>query len=91
MRVGTLTIGQSPRNDIIPDLKEILGKEVELIEKGALDGLSGEEINELSPKPGDYPLVTRLKDGIEVKVGKKYISSRGCGGALESLRKLKLS
>jgi protein AroM len=76
MRVGTLTIGQSPRNDIIPDLKEILGKEAKLIEKGALDGLSGEEIKELYPKPSDFPLITRMKDGREAKVGKKYIIPR---------------
>ena len=33
-----LTIGQSPRDDILPGVKEILGKGVEIVEAGALDG-----------------------------------------------------
>ena len=39
-KIGMLTIGQSPRNDILPGLKEILGKNVEIVEAGALDGLT---------------------------------------------------
>ena len=39
-KIGMLTIGQSPRDDILPGLKEILGKNVEIVEAGALDGKS---------------------------------------------------
>ncbi len=36
--IGTVTIGQSPRVDLIPELRAILGEEVQIIEAGALDG-----------------------------------------------------
>ncbi len=36
-KIGMLTIGQSPRDDIIPPLKEILGPDHEILEAGALD------------------------------------------------------
>jgi len=47
-RLGAVTIGQSPRTDIIPDLRTVLGAEVEIVEAGALDGLSPEEIRTLA-------------------------------------------
>ena len=43
-KIGMLTIGQSPRDDILPGLKEIFGKNVEIVEAGALDGLTLEEV-----------------------------------------------
>jgi len=43
-RVGMITVGQSPRDDIIPSMSPVLGSNIEVIEKGALDRLSGEEI-----------------------------------------------
>ena len=39
--IGMLTIGQTPRDDITPMFKEILGPDYEIIEAGALDGTSG--------------------------------------------------
>ena len=68
LRVGTVTIGQAPRTDVTPDLMKILGAEVELIEAGALDGLSSEQIAAMAPRPGDYVLVTRMADGTSVKI-----------------------
>jgi protein AroM len=73
MRVGTLTIGQSPRSDVIPHLRDILGPEVEIVEKGALDGLNLEEVREFSPRPNDYILVTRMRDGTEVKIAEERV------------------
>ena len=73
MRVGTLTIGQSPRSDVIPHLRDILGPEVEIVEKGALDGLNLEEVRKFSPRPNDYILVTRMRDGTEVKIAEERV------------------
>jgi len=45
--VGLITIGQSPRPDVVPDMAEIIGPGVEIREAGALDGLrrsSGGEV-----------------------------------------------
>jgi hypothetical protein len=38
--VGLVTIGQSPRPDVVPDMVEIIGPGVEIREAGALDGLA---------------------------------------------------
>lgn len=35
MKVGILTIGQSPRVDVIPEIRDVLGPDVEIVEKGA--------------------------------------------------------
>jgi protein AroM len=50
-----------------------LGREVRIVEKGALDGLTRPEILRLRPEPGDFPLATRLRDGSPVVVGKRTI------------------
>jgi protein AroM len=43
-RVGLVTIGQSPRVDVVPEIKEVLRDvEVEVVECGALDKLSKDE------------------------------------------------
>ena len=38
-KVGLITVGQSPRSDVVPDMAAILGGDVEILEAGALDGL----------------------------------------------------
>jgi protein AroM len=57
-------------------MKKMLGAEVELIEKGVLDGLTRKEIDQFAPATGDYMLVTKMKDGTSVRVAKKRIFPR---------------
>lgn len=85
MRVGFVTIGQSPRVDIMSEVKPMLGPNVEVLECGALDGLSSGEISELAPRAGDYVLVTRLRDGTPVRLSRDRIVGRmqGCIDKLE--------
>ncbi len=71
--VGFVTIGQTPRDDVTPDIRSVLGPEVGIVERGALDGLSPDEIEALRPGAGDFPLITRLRDGSAAVVGKKKI------------------
>ena len=68
-KVGLITVGQSPRSDVVPDMAAILG-DVEILEVGALDGLSREQIVRLEPGGDDEIIVTRLADGSPVFVGK---------------------
>ena len=75
-RLGAVTIGQSPRTDIIPELRTVLGAEIEIVEAGALDGLAPEEIRALAPVGGDTVLVTRLRDGSGVRVGHQHVVPR---------------
>ena len=48
-KVGLITVGQAPRSDVVPDMAAILGGDVEIVEAGALDGLSREQIAPLAP------------------------------------------
>ncbi len=75
-KIGMITIGQSPRIDIIPEMKEILGPNVEILEAGALDGMTLEEVEKFQPKANDYVLCTRMSDGTEVVVAKRFIVPR---------------
>jgi protein AroM len=71
--VGLVTIGQSPRSDVVPDMAAILGPGVDICEAGALDGLQRSQIDALAPTGDDEILVTRLADGSSVFVGKQKI------------------
>ena len=74
--VGMITIGQAPRDDVVPEMEKILGPEVRIVQAGALDGLSGAEIAALAPGPGQFPLITRLLDGTSVVIAKESIIPR---------------
>ena len=71
--IGMITIGQSPRVDIVPFMSEILGPDIRVIEKGALDGLSEDTIASFAPEENAVRLCTRLTDGRQVVVGKEHI------------------
>jgi len=75
-KIGMITIGQSPRIDVVPEMREVLGTDVEILEAGALDGLSLEEVKRFYPKGRDYILCTRMSDGTEVVVAKRFIIPR---------------
>lgn len=62
-RLGIVTIGQSPRTDLVPEMMRHLPG-VEPVERGALDGMSPERIAALAPKSsGARVLTSRLADG----------------------------
>lgn len=67
-------MGQSPRLDVVPEIRDVLGNSsIEIIECGALDKLSKEEIAELTPREGEHVLVTRLRDGSEVRISREKV------------------
>ncbi len=68
-----LTIGQSPRDDVLPILIKILGEGIEIIQAGALDGKTKEDLESIEFKEDAYVLVSRLRDGAEVKMTKDYV------------------
>ncbi len=75
--VGAITIGQTPRDDIVGELQAVLGAGVSIRQAGALDGLSRAEIDALAPAPGDDDaLIARLSAGGEVLLAKKKIVPR---------------
>jgi len=61
--LGLVTIGQSPRDDIMSQMLPLLPAGLDIRQVGALDGLTCEQIAGLAPGPADYVLHTRLQDG----------------------------
>jgi protein AroM len=75
-RIGLITIGQSPRDDIVPDMVAQLGRDVEVIQAGALDGLSLAEVLTLAPQGDEAWAVSRMRDGQEVRLAKRELDPR---------------
>ena len=75
-RLAFVTIGQSPRDDLMPALLAQVGDGIEPVEHGALDGLDDQAIAAMAPAPGEPRLVTRLSDGREVVIGKTRTQAR---------------
>ena len=68
--LGLVTIGQSPRNDVLPQMLPHLPADIAIRQAGALDGLANNAIAKLVPGLDDYVLHTRLRDGRAVTVGR---------------------
>ena len=75
VRVGLLTIGQSPREDITTEIRPLFLPHIEIVEAGLLDNLSPAEIEQLHPEYEETPLVSRLRDGSQVRLSEQKISA----------------
>jgi len=75
-RVGFVTIGQSPRDDIVPEMLAWVRMPVEASEFGALDALRLDEIAQLAPEGDEPRLVSRLRDGSEVVASRARLHER---------------
>ena len=69
MRLACITIGQAPRTDMVPEMRDWLPN-IDVVEYGALDELDGEQIAAIAPDPTDEYLTTRLRDGSSVIIGR---------------------
>ncbi len=77
MKIGAITVGQSPRTDLMPDMEKIFIDSIEVIQMGGLDGLTREEIEAFKPVgPDDHVLVSRLCDGTSVTFGESHVLPR---------------
>jgi protein AroM len=74
--IGAVTIGQTPRDDIVPHLEATLGERYEILQVGAMDGLSEEEIQAQSETSSGALLVTRLRGGAEIRIKEGFVSPR---------------
>jgi len=52
-KLGIITVGQSPRSDIVAEMAPFFGKDIDIIERGALDGLSMTQIREFFSRKQD--------------------------------------
>ena len=61
--IGFATIGQTPRDDLVPYLVGRLGRSVEVLQGGVLDDLEPSEMAALDRGGEGLHMVTRLRDG----------------------------
>ena len=83
--LGTLTIGQAPRPDVVPIIERHVPAAVRRIHRGVLDGLSHAKIAaRYGSETGEPALVTRLQDGSVVELSR----ARMRGGVQHALTAL---
>ncbi len=82
--LGLVTIGQTPRTDLVPRLSSYWPG-VQVLEAGALDGLTPGQVRDVPIRPGDERLTSRLADGSSVAFGRDLILDRlqGCIDGVE--------
>lgn len=73
--IGVLYIGQAPRPELVAELQTVMGDKFQVIEAGALDGLTLDEVMLLAPEPGDEVLVTKMTDGTVIRVAEKHVTA----------------
>jgi protein AroM len=72
-----ITIGESPRPDILEEMRPWWDQgSIDIEERGALDGLTREEIARVAPRETDERLVSRLRDGSEVLLEAEWTHHR---------------
>lgn len=71
--LGILTLGQTPREDILPTFKAVLGPKVNYLQAGALDTLSLQELEVMRPAAENTGIETRLLSGASILVRKDLL------------------
>ena len=73
-RLAAITIGQSPRADMTRDMFARLPGDLEVVEYGALDPYSAQEVQRLfAPGKDDEVLVSRMRDGAQVRLAEQKL------------------
>lgn len=72
-RVLFLTVGRTPRIDLLPEILEILDMDLDVVERGVLDDLTPDEIDEMLARPGEDALCTLLSENIRVVLSKAAV------------------
>ncbi|MFT9819352.1 AroM family protein [Lysinibacillus sp. NPDC056185] len=72
-KVGFLTIGQSPRLDITPTFKEIFHKDIEIVERGALDSLNEAQLLSVIVRNEKNICASRLRDGRSIILSRRKL------------------
>jgi len=75
-RVMFVSVGQTPRSDLIGEMLCNLDIPIEALELGALDGLTPREIDALRVRPGETSIITKLADKSRIVVSKVRIGER---------------
>jgi protein AroM len=74
--IAMITVGQAPRDDLVPYMQQVFSRPVAVWQAGVLDGLSREAMADLAPGPGEVGIVARLLDGSHVLLSHGKIRPR---------------
>ncbi|HEX6988669.1 MAG TPA: AroM family protein [Bacillota bacterium] len=74
--LALITLGQTPRQDLVDEFAPLLGFDVDVLQAGVLDGLAEAEIRQLAPKDPDDTAVTLRTDGTPVHLDARSIAPR---------------
>lgn len=75
-RLGVVTIGQSPRPDLVGFLRDQFGDRVALVEVGALDESGARDLSEMAAGSGDERYLTRLRNGTSFSAPARLLHRR---------------
>jgi protein AroM len=75
-RMGVVVIGQSPRPSVADEIAAVLSPGLEIELRGALDGMTRDEIDAIPPVDGYDTLFTLLPNGDGVTISKKAVEAR---------------
>lgn len=71
--IGMVTIGQAPRDDVVPAMRSFLPDGLRIMQRGALDDLSPDDIDAYTVDDGEMGIVTKLLDGTSVLLSHQKI------------------
>ncbi len=74
--IAMITVGQAPRDDLVPHMQAVFSRKVDIWQAGVLDGLSGEAMADLWPDPGEVGIVARLLAGSNTLLSHRKILPR---------------
>lgn len=74
-KIAAITIGQSPRTDMVEDMFPIFPEDLSIVEYGALDPYNIEQVKmQFSPVKSDGVLISRMRDGTQVKLSEHLVA-----------------
>lgn len=92
--LGLITIGQSPRPDLVAGFACLAPPGLEIRLVGALDSVAPAELDAIAARPGGYPLLVKLRDGstreIERDLLVPYVERQAVALAAQGARALVL-
>lgn len=74
-KLGVITIGQAPRVDMVPEMA-LHWPGIEVLERGALDGFTAQQVASVPVRDGDEILTSRLRDGTSAVFGRDLVLPR---------------
>ena len=75
-RIAFVTLGQSPRTDLVPEILATLDAPVEATEYGLLDDLAPAELDRAAPRPDEPAFLSRLRNGRPVELSVEWTHDR---------------